>query len=65
MKAEELEQLVKDEMRQKREEGFDVSRIEGESVEDLLKALGSVRPRPDFPYVEPSELEDMSRGRLL
>jgi ADP-ribosylglycohydrolase len=68
MKAEELEQLVKDEMRQKREEGFDVSRIEGESVEDLLKALGSARPRPDFPYVEPSELEDIraaAAGKLI
>ena len=63
MQVRELEQLVKDEIKQKKEEGFDVSEIEKRSLEDILKALEDAPPRSDFLYVEPSGLEEIKAAR--
>jgi len=64
-----LEQIVKDEIVQRKEEGYDVAEIEKRflktekrSVSQLnrfLKALENSLPRPDFVYREPSELQEI------
>jgi len=66
MRIEDPKQLVKDELIQRKEEGYDVeevkekfSRIEIKTMADLrnfLEALEECPFRPDFPYKEPSSL---------
>jgi len=69
----ELEQIVKDEIVQRKEEGYDVAEIEKRflktekrSVSQLnrfSKALENSLPRPDFVYREPSELQEIKAQR--
>jgi len=63
----ELEQLVRDEIVQRKEEGYDVAVIEkrflrtkkktASRLNEFWKALESSRRKREFPYKEPSELE--------
>jgi len=65
----EIEQLVKDEITQRKEEGYDVTGIEesylkterktASKLKGFLKALENLPLRPDFPYKEPSELTEI------
>lgn len=67
MQLRELEQLVKDEIAQRKEEGYEVAEIEKGFLEterktpseltELLKALEESPVKSAFPYKEPSELE--------
>jgi ADP-ribosylglycohydrolase len=69
LKNSELEQLVKDEIVQRKEEGYNVAEIEGSfrKAEDknapelygFLRALENSSTKSSFPYREPSELEEI------
>lgn len=68
----ELEQLVKDEITQKKEEGCEVSEIENKfltkkkspkGLEELLRELERCVPRPSFQYKEPSDLPGIEAER--
>jgi len=73
MSRESFEKLVADEMRQREEEGCDVSEVRsilaevrGEDsarLEAIMKRLLSLEPRPDFPYREPSDLTEIRKER--
>ncbi|MFQ6095217.1 MAG: ADP-ribosylglycohydrolase family protein [Candidatus Bathyarchaeia archaeon] len=73
MSIRELRQLVKDEIVQRREEGYDVAEVErrfSESekkniaeLEGFLKDLETCMLRPDFHYEEPSDLNGIKAGR--
>ena len=68
-----LEQIVKDEIVQRREEGCNVTRIEQKflgmkgkgyaELENLLKESEGLSPKADFPYVEPSDLRGIRATR--
>lgn len=69
-----LEFMVEMEIIQKREEGCDVRAIEEEftwqrvrpsqeAFDSIYRRLEALTPRADFPYVEPSDLEGIRRGR--
>ncbi len=70
---EELEQLVIDEITQRREEGYDVNEIEGgflerkklsvQELEGFLKILEKSALRSDFHYKEPSDLQEIKAER--
>jgi len=69
MQVRDLEQLVKDEITQRKEEGYDVTDIENRflkaerkdasELNEFLKALEKASPKPDFPYKEPSDLKEI------
>ena len=73
MQIKDIEQLVKDEITQRKEEGYDVTEIEARfqktaektisELNESLSALGSSLPRPDFPYKEPSQLDEIKAER--
>ncbi|MEM2129590.1 MAG: ADP-ribosylglycohydrolase family protein [Candidatus Bathyarchaeia archaeon] len=73
MKYEELEILVKDEITQREEEGCEVEDFKEElkkiktkspkKLEQLLKNLAKLSVRRDFPYKEPSTLEEIRAER--
>jgi len=64
-----LIRLISDEIRQRREEGCDVSGVEARfnasskedvaELEVILKELESLPVRDDFPYIEPSTLDEI------
>ncbi|MGB9608465.1 MAG: ADP-ribosylglycohydrolase family protein, partial [bacterium] len=63
-----LYQLLKQEMVQRKEEGCDISGYEGKLEEakgdedkllKLYEELSSLSPKPDFPYYEPSDWEEL------
>ena len=67
-----LRAYIADELRQRREEGFDTAELEerfksaGESLEELeriAEGIGSLRMREDFPYDEPSTLQEIRERR--
>jgi hypothetical protein len=67
-----LRQLLHDELRQRREEGCDVSGLElrvadaggdRERLLGLYEELMRLEPSPDFPFEEPSELADIRAAR--
>jgi len=68
-----LEQLVREEIIQRKEEGCDVIEIEkrflkterrtASTLNGFLKALGSLSAKPDFPCEEPSELREIRAQR--
>jgi ADP-ribosylglycohydrolase len=74
MQVKELEQLVRDEITQRKEEGYDVTGIEDKflkaerkdasELNGFLKALERASPKPDFPYKEPSDLKEIRAERL-
>jgi ADP-ribosylglycohydrolase len=69
----ELEQLVKDEIIQRKEEGYEIAEIEDRFIktkektvselEEFLKVLEKSTPKSDFPYKEPSNLEEIKAER--
>jgi len=69
----ELEQIVKDEIVQRKEEGYDVKEIEDRFLKAeersapvlnrFWKALEKSIPKPDFAYKEPSELHEIKADR--
>ena len=73
MRYEELEGLVKEEITQREEEGCDVTEarktlksIKGKSpskLESILKSLSKLSVKKDFPYKEPSNLEEIRTER--
>ncbi len=67
-----MRQLLGDELRQRREEGCDVSGLEPrvadaagdrERLLGLYEELMRLEPAPDFPFEEPSELADIRAAR--
>lgn len=68
-----LKTFVEQEVSQRREEGCDVEDFENRllktrrenrsELEKILKELGEVSPRPDFPYNEPSKLQEIEAER--
>ncbi|KYH41435.1 MAG: hypothetical protein AYL32_005450 [Candidatus Bathyarchaeota archaeon B26-2] len=68
-----LEEILREEIRQRREEGCEVSRIERKllnlkskdpsTLERLLEETAALTPNPEFPYVEPSSLPEIRRMR--
>lgn len=66
MRIEELEQIVKDEIRQRREEGYDTAEIEKRAeleLKKILELLDKIPLRSDFPYKEPSDLQEIIAER--
>jgi len=73
MRIEEIKQIVRDEIIQKKEEGYDVTDIEKEflkteiktetELKNFLDALERCPFKSDFPYKEPSDLQDMAAER--
>ncbi|MGC9004294.1 MAG: ADP-ribosylglycohydrolase family protein [bacterium] len=66
-----LYQLLKQEMVQRKEEGCDISGYEGKLEEakgdedkllKLYEELSSLSSKPDFPYYEPSDWEELRNG---
>ena len=74
MKTQEFEQFVRNEIAEKREEGYDVAEIEAKflrskrktdyQLKRLLKALEKCPWKDDFPYDEPSDLQEIRAKRL-
>ncbi len=75
MQIKDLEQLVKEEIIQRKEEGCDATEIEkrftkterrtASTLNGFLKALGTLSVKPDFPYEEPSELREIRAQRPM
>jgi ADP-ribosylglycohydrolase len=73
MRIEEIKQIVRDEIIQKKEEGYDVTDIEKEFLKTEIKtetelkifldALERCPFKSDFPYKEPSDLQDIVAER--
>jgi len=73
MNYDELERLVRDEIRQREEEGCDVSEVRSVLAEikgrdpltlkAMMKTLSKLKPKPNFPYCEPSELAEIRNER--
>jgi len=73
MNHDELERLVRDEIIQREEEGYDVSEIkfslaeikgrDYSSLKAILENLSRLKMRPDFPYKEPSDLAEIRNER--
>jgi len=73
MSYEDLERIVLYEVRQRREEGCDVSeaksalaKIKEKDVSQLMnimESLSNLNPEPDFPYSEPSILDEIRKER--
>jgi len=73
MSYEGLERIVKDELRQREEEGCDVSGIRSmlaeikckdpSSLKLIIRKLSKLQPRPDFPYNEPIDLHGIKKER--
>jgi len=73
MEFQEMEQLIRDEIIQRREEGFEVKSIVPKMDEairarslrgiySIYDELSALRPSTTYPYTEPSELEEIRRG---
>jgi ADP-ribosylglycohydrolase len=70
---EEIKQIVRDEVIQRKEEGYDVTEVEEElsrvkvrtisELKSFLEALERCGLRPDFPYKEPSDLSEIVAER--
>lgn len=68
-----LEQIVKDEIVQRKEEGYDIEEIEKRFIEmkeksvyelkEILEALEKSTIKHDYPYKEPSNLEEIRAER--
>ncbi|MCX8170853.1 MAG: ADP-ribosylglycohydrolase family protein, partial [Candidatus Bathyarchaeota archaeon] len=73
MRVDDFRQLVKDEIKQRKEEGFDVTGVEEKALriedmtlpelEALFEALGRCQLKPGFPYREPSDLSGITAER--
>jgi len=74
MNYEELERLVRDEIKQKEEEGCDVSEVksvlariessrDSSSLKTIMEKLSKIKPKPNFPYWEPSDLTEIRDER--
>ena len=73
MGYDDLERLVRDEIRQREEEGYDVSEIrfslaeikgrDYSSLKAIMENLSKLKLKPDFPYKEPSELAEIRNER--
>jgi len=73
MSYDDLERLVRDEIRQREEEGYDVSEIrfslaeikgrDYSSLKAVMENLSKLKMKPDFPYKEPSELAEIRNER--
>ncbi|MEM1581702.1 MAG: ADP-ribosylglycohydrolase family protein [Candidatus Bathyarchaeia archaeon] len=73
MRIEDLKQIVKDEIIQKREEGYDVAEVEERlqriesatlpELKDFLEVLDRCPLRSDFMYKEPSDLSEIINER--
>lgn len=73
MNYDDLERLVRDEIRQKEEEGYDVSEIkfalaeikgrDDSSLKTIMENLSKLKMKPDFPYKEPSDLAEIRNKR--
>ena len=73
MGYDDLERLVRDEIRQREEEGYDVSEIRSSlaeikgrdysSLKAIMENLSKLKLKPDFPYKEPSELAEIRNER--
>ena len=73
MGFDDLERLVRDEVRQREEEGYDVSEImfslaeikgrDYSSLKAIMENLSKLKLKPDFPYKEPSELAEIRNER--
>lgn len=73
MRIDEIKQIVKDEMIQKKEEGYDVADIEERflkteiktesELKEFFNSLEKCPPRSDFPYKEPSDLQEIVSER--
>jgi len=73
MNYDELERLVRDEIRQREEEGCDVSEARSDLAEieskdsstlkAIMEKLSKLKPNPDFPYKEPSDLANIRNER--
>jgi len=68
-----LERLVMDEIRQREEEGCDVSEVRSALAEiksrdpsklkAMMRSLSKLKPKPNFPYKEPSDLAEIRKER--
>ena len=73
MGYDDLERLVRDEIRQREEEGYDVSEIrfslaeikgrDYSSLKAIMENLSKLKLKPDFPYKEPSEIAEIRNER--
>jgi len=73
MGYDDLERLVRDEIRQREEEGYDVSEIkfslaeikgrDYSNLKTIMENLSKLKMKPDFPYKEPSELAEIRNER--
>ena len=73
MGYDDLERLVRDEVRQREEEGYDVSEImfslaeikgrDYSSLKAIMENLSKLKLKPDFPYKEPSEIAEIRNER--
>jgi len=73
MGYDDLERLVRDEIRQREEEGYDVSEIrfslaeikgrDYSSLKAIMENLSKLKLKPDFPYKEPSEIAEIRNKR--
>ena len=73
MGYDDLKRLVRDEVRQREEEGYDVSEIrfslaeikgrDYSSLKTIMENLSKLKLKPDFPYKEPSELAEIRNER--